>query len=682
LVRGAITTRSLRTAVRALPWVLLALCAVATAHLTGRIGVPPEFAFRGGDQAFTPSPAWTDGELREQQGNGQSVSTYPAVNVSLAPNPPPQPNTPPRQEPPVASTSPTLLGPWPDISAAETVAYHQVGEKSEDPLAEAPLPPAGPIEELPVGDPTLADRVQLSLHNDLLTLTARDAPLASVLNLIAKQHGLNIVAGDEITQRVSVTLTDVRLDDALDTLLAVNGYTWSTQRNILVVTSLDGARKSGPMVQGRIVRVFPLNYVSAADVDRVVKGLISPVGQSFIVEAAPMDQRRTHEQIVVEDLPYYVARIEDYIRSVDYQPRQVLVEAHVLQVQLKDDLKHGVNFEEILRIANTNITFQTTGFANAAAPQAGFLKVNGTDLSAVIEALKTTTDAKTLASPKVAVLNGQEAKFQVGGQIGYLTTTTTETAAVQTVNFLATGVILHVTPIITVDRQVLMSVRPEVSTGRINPTTDLPESETTQVDTRVMLGDGEAVVIGGLIKEIDNEVQNKIPWLGDVKYVGRLFQRRTITRERSEVIIALRPRILEEVPGCREVNPCETQRAATPLFTGPLHRVDRSQWEPQFPDATCNPPRYPAPPVMEYGPACDPGAPCIQGPVPSPLPTGLDPIPFETETLSPATGSSAGAVGVHPAAYAPVRTGTVPALGQGPSPKPPQQQLMRLPALD
>ena len=157
--------------------------------------------------------------------------------------------------------------------------------------------------------------------------------------MIAQQHGLNIIAGDDVTVPISVSLTDVPLQDALDALLLVNGFTWSLQKNILVVSSINGERKSGPMVQGRRIKVFDLNYVSATDVDKVVKGLLSPVGQSFIVQTSPTDQRRTHEQIVVEDVPQYLDRVSDYIRSIDYQPRQVIVEANVLQVSLERRLQ-------------------------------------------------------------------------------------------------------------------------------------------------------------------------------------------------------------------------------------------------------------------------------------------------------------------------------------------------------
>src|SRR5690606_9983060 len=129
------------------------------------------------------------------------------------------------------------------------------------------------------------------------------------------------------------------------------------------------------------------------------------------------------------------------------------------------------------------------------------------------------------------------------------------------------------------DMQVLMKVKPEVSSGAINATTQLPESNTTQVETTVMLADGEALLIGGLIQEDDNDNQSKIPWLGDVPGLGRLFQRRVRERHRNEIIIAVMPRIMTDVPGCRSLDPARVDQALTPLFHGPLHSNNRRYWE-------------------------------------------------------------------------------------------------------
>lgn len=390
--------------------------------------------------------------------------------------------------------------------------------------------------------------IQYSSDNNLVTLNAKDASLGSVLSMIAQQHGLNVVSSTAMTERISVTITQAPLEDTLNAILAANGYCWAKKNDIVIVSSMNEEQRASPTVQGREVLVFDLNYVAAADIDKVVHGLLSPVGQSFVTQTMPTDRMRTQEQLVVEDLPEYLERITQYIHQVDHAPRQVQIEAHVLQILLKDNSRHGVNFQNILRIAHSDVTVSTVGLASANAP-ASMIRLEGSDLDGLLEALRTTTDAKTLASPKVTVLNNQEARIQVGGKIGYLLSTTTQTSTLQSVNFLDVGVIMTVVPTITEDGQVMMKVAPQVSTGRINPTTQLPESETTEVTTQVLLSDGEAIVIGGLIKENDSDGRNRIPILGDIPGLGWLFQRRETLHERNEIVITLVPRI---VPNCHD----------------------------------------------------------------------------------------------------------------------------------
>lgn len=442
----------------------------------------------------------------------------------------------------------------------------------------------------PAGDPNSHARVIISGDGGLISLVVRDTPVNSILELVAQQYGLNVVAGENVTGNVSVTLTDVDLADALNAILTVNGYTWVREKNILLVTRVSAGTSVAPHIQGRQMRVFPLSYVSAIDVDVVVKGLLSPIGQSFITESDPLDKRRTQEQLVVEDLPEYLGRVEQYVCQVDRPPKQVLIEAHVLHVSLKDDTRHGVDLQRLLaRIDNTRVTIRTTGFTEATANPAFFLGIDGTDLDMLIEALTTTTDAKTLASPKVLVLNGQEAHFQIGERLGFHVTTTTQTSTMQQVNFLDVGVVLKVTPVISDDGQILMTVKPEVSSGRINPANGLPEEETTEVETTVMLADGQAMVIGGLIEETDLEVQSKVPLVGDFWLIGRLFQRRKVVRERNEIIIALIPRVVPYQPNYQGREFAEAARATSPLLHGPLDRIDRRPLEPELPDAIKDP---------------------------------------------------------------------------------------------
>jgi type IV pilus assembly protein PilQ len=552
-------------------------------------------------QAATRTPPNTTGQPTATPVFNASTTMEP-VNTNLSENV--------YVAPPQQATAPMgVMTPWTsstNIPQSDQVQHAQSVEiRPEQNYSPEPLPPTSETIRVPIQeDAAASNKFQLSIANDHVSLTARDAPLDAVLSMISEQQGLNIVSSEAIGESITVKLSKVPLSAALNAILSSSGYSWTMQGNIIIVSKISGDKKTSPASQGRMIRVFTLNFTAADDVDKIVQGLLSPVGQSFITSTVTNDSRRAHEQLVVEDLVDSVRRIESYIREIDIPPRQVMIEAHVLQIALKDTNRHGVNLRQLFSLAGADVTLETSGLT-AGTPPMSLFQISGTDLTAVIEALKSTTDSKTLASPKVAVLNGQEARMQVGGKIGYLMTTTTQTSTLQSVNFLEVGVILKVTPYISDDGQIMIQVNPSVSTGRINPTTTLPESDTTEVQTQVLLGDGEAIVIGGLIKETDIESQNKVPFLGNLWLVGRLFQKSEVTRERNEIIVTLLPRIIPNNAGCRNFNELEIQQAHTPLLYGDLQEMDRSAFEPKLPTCSVLPhdrPTYAPPVVLHHSP--------------------------------------------------------------------------------
>lgn len=499
---------------------------------------------------------------------------------------------------PASSGRTSHFDPFFQPAQAELLPEQLVGPPtiSTEPSSKIPVPPPPQPNgtdnslKIPLKTGPASNDVELQIRNGKVTLIAHETPITTVLALISQQSGLNLVAAEDVVGNISVTLNDVSIDAALNALLRVNGYTWNRQEDIILVTSLSKESTSLPSAQGTVLQVYTLDFVSAADLQTVVQSLLSPVGSVSVIETSATDQRRTQEQLIVEDLPDYVAKISQYVCQVDVAPRQVLVEAHILQIDLKDDNRHGVNIEALLaRIGNTRVGLETTGFANPNESPAFFLSVDATDLGLLIEALQSTTDSKTLASPKVMVLNGQEARLQIGAQLGFLVTTTTQTSTLQQVDFLDTGVVLSVTPQITQDNRVLLNVKPEVSTGEINPATGLPEEETTEVQTSVMLSDGQGMIIGGLIQEKDIETQTKVPILGDIRKVGRLFQRRSKMRQRSEIVIALVPRLVPVNPVYQHTLDQELVRSTSPLLGPHLESIDRTPLEPELPDAMLNP---------------------------------------------------------------------------------------------
>ncbi len=427
--------------------------------------------------------------------------------------------------------------------------------------------------------------VQISQSRDgKLSLIVRDASLSRVLSLLGQTQGLNIVASNDIDAVISITLRDVPIDEALTAILSVANYTWVQQNGIILVTSLSDSANLPAAVQGRQIEVFDLDFASGDVMAEAIEGFLSPVGKVYAVSSQSNDNRRTQEAVVVEDLPESLSRIAAYVHQMDRPPRQVLIEAHILQVELTDENDQGVDFDALMRVAGEQLTLKTVGFADENASPAFVATLKGGDLSAVVEMIESSTDAKNLGSPKVLVVNEQEARIHVGKSIGYQgSQTTTETSTFQNAQFIEVGVLLHLTPRITRDGRVLMNVRPEVSDGAINPVTELPDTVTTELETDVMLADGQGMVIGGLIKETDSVKQNKVPYLGNVKGLGWFFRRSEVTKKREEIIIALVPRIQPYDPEWQEFEQGELVRAGVPLMKGPLCRECRP-WETVLPD--------------------------------------------------------------------------------------------------
>jgi type IV pilus assembly protein PilQ len=447
--------------------------------------------------------------------------------------------------------------------------------------------PAGPMKAvLPLAGAPSGDGLDVTLDDKekgLITMTVRDTPLSQVLARLAQLKQLNIVAANDIDVMISITLKHVPVEDALTAVLAVANYTWVKRGNIILVTSVADSVNLPADVQGRQIQVFDLDFASATNVSETVQNFLSPIGKCSTSVSNHANNRMTQERIVVEDVPESLERIANYIAQIDRPPRQVLLEAHILQVTLDDTTRCGVNLNQLMRISHSNFTVKTVGLANASADSAFLATLDGGDLGGVIEALTTTTDAKTLGSPKLLVLNEQEARLQVGEHLGFKVSTTTDTSTIQNVQFLDVGVVLRLTPRITRDGCVLLHVKPEVSKGAVNPDTGLPESQTAELETDVMLNDGQGMVIGGLIKENDTTNQSKVPWLGNVRGIGWLFRRTEVVKERVEIIVALVPRVQPYDAKYQAYEQGELVNASVPLMHGPLCRTDRP-WDPVLPD--------------------------------------------------------------------------------------------------
>jgi type II secretory pathway component GspD/PulD (secretin) len=394
---------------------------------------------------------------------------------------------------------------------------------------------------------------------------------------------VNVLVAPGVNGLVTANFEQVTVEEAINAILKLCGLVALREANLLYVYSADDYPQAD-----QFVRVFALDFCSAADLMPAVQGLLTKSGQAFVTEVSAENNRRTQEAIMVSDMPSALGRIEQYIIQMDQPPRQVMIEAHVLEIEFGSGCRHGIDYESLIKLAGGDIEVDIVGFADPLASPAAFARIKGGDLDSLLHIIKTTTDAKTLASPRLMVVNGQKARMQVGEQLGFKVITVTETASVEEVKFLDVGVVLEVTPQISRGNRVMLNVRPKVSTGAINPDTELPEEQTSELQTDVLLEDGEGVVIGGLIQETDVDVEKKLPVLGELYLIGWLFRKWEKTKKRTETIITLVPRVCVVDPEFEMRNAVDAERSRTPLLQGPLEPYPRP-WEPVLPGTVRNP---------------------------------------------------------------------------------------------
>lgn len=496
-------------------------------------------------------------------------------------------------------SQPTIAQPQANIpSAVSNQAEGQGVEKaSSDPVG----------SQQPVVDEVSA--IPASFMMDVLEL--KDMDIGDVLKLISKKSGLNIVSGRDVVGKVTIYLKNVDVRDALRIILESNNLAYVEQNNIIkVISGAEYEKMYGyKFGQNLTTKIVVLRYVKTPEVVTVLDQIKSQSGKissdsvsntvilvdrpDKVILMEDMIQRmdipvvtRTFEiryskteevakkienflsknvgkvefdarsnKVLVTDTEKKIAQIEKMIQAFDTKHQEVLIEAKIVQVNLNDQYKLGVDWEAIVS------DFHSLDLASqfsilSSADKRGKLSI-GTlstdDYKVLIEALQTVGDTNILSNPRITVINNEEAKILVGSSEPYVTTQTTTTSSgpsttAETVNFIEVGVKLYVTPTIHGDGYVTMKIRPEVSarTDYLTTSTNnkIPIVETSQAETTVMVKDSVTIVIGGLIKEQDSRTINKVPFLGDIPFLGTVFRNEDREKTKTEIIIFLTPTIV------------------------------------------------------------------------------------------------------------------------------------------
>ena len=450
--------------------------------------------------------------------------------------------------------------------------------QSSLPASQGALPPAaGPTADLepaqnstpPEPDESVTRTTIDGKEDGLLSIDINDEDIRKVLKLLSVQGDLNILAGKNVTGKVSASLKGVDIESALEAILTSNGYAARRDGKFIYVGTPDDLNSMEQVMDKIGTRIYRPNYVTAAELQALIQPLLSEkVGVMSVSTPAESgigaddtgaggDSYAGSEVVVVRDYEAVLAEVDQMVGEVDIRPLQVHIEAMILSVKLKDEDKYGVNFE-LLR-NQPNIKFGWGDPLSTLAKfnfEKGTLKIGFLDgsLGAFLDALESIGDTNVVAAPRLMVINKHRAEVQIGEQKGYVSTTITETSTSESVEFLDIGALLRLRPFISTDGIIRMEIHPELSDGNVEVKGGftLPNKEVTQVTTNIMVRDGCTVVIGGLMRETLQNTTNQVPLFGNLPLVGFAFRSSTETTERREILILITPHIVYEPNTCEE----------------------------------------------------------------------------------------------------------------------------------
>jgi len=490
---------------------------------------------------------------------------------------------------PVTSFDVTRVGGGARIAISANGDYEQLAYQSDDQYV---------VEVAPRRKAANAQLDKPVYTGERLTLNFQDIETRAVLQLLADASGQNIVVSDSVSGSVTLRLQNVPWDQALDIVLRTKGLDKRRQDNVIIVApqaELAAREKAELAARKDVQELEPLrseylqvNYAKAADMATLVKtntnSLLSPRGSVSVDE-------RTNT-LLLQDTSDRLADIRRLVATLDIPVRQVQIEARIVIVNndFQRELGARFGFTNVQQNGNTGLV-TTTGTAagadqiissgisnvqgsvpptiypitvptgNTAAqrynvnlpvsnPAGTFaLGILGNNFIVDLElsAAQAETQANIIATPRVITANQKEASIEQGVEIPYQQSAS---SGATTIQFKKAVLALKVTPQITPDNRIILDldVRDDsvgqvvVASGGVN----VPSINTREIQTQVLVNDGQTVVLGGILQTTQREDDNKVPYLGDIPVLGHLFKQTSRQDNKDELMIFITPKILRE----------------------------------------------------------------------------------------------------------------------------------------
>ena len=412
-----------------------------------------------------------------------------------------------------------------------------------------------------------------------ISLNFQDISVRTVLQIIADYNGFNLVTSDSVTGNITLRLDGTPWDQALDIVLRVKGLDKRMEGNILMVAPTDelAAREARELeAKQTVADLEPLysdfltvNYAKAADIAK----LLANKDATMLSSRGSVNVDERTNTILIKDTAVNIESVRKLIERLDVPVRQVLIESRMVTVRdsVTDELgiRWGFSDQQSSTSSNQGTSGSAGGantIANGAIPSlddrwnvnlpasnpAGSIAfhiarlADGTLLDLELSALEQENKGEIIASPRITTANQKEARIEQGVEIPYVQAAS---SGATTVEFKKAVLSLTVTPQITPDNKIILDlVITQNTRGETvqTPTGPATAIDTQQIQTQVLVDNGETIVLGGIYQQQILSTVSKVPFFGDIPYVGTLFRSNREVNEKNELLIFVTPKIITE----------------------------------------------------------------------------------------------------------------------------------------
>jgi len=409
-----------------------------------------------------------------------------------------------------------------------------------------------------------------------ISLTAIDQSVAQVLDALAERAGVNLVQSEEtIGKKVTLTLNEIPIKDALDLVVRATDLSYQIIDNSIIVAT----QKKIDREIGLNTAVFDLQYADA----KTAKAMLSDI--SKMVQIDELGNR-----LIYQASPKVSKEIEKVLIRIDRPLQQVLFKARIKEVGNDRQERYGLEWEKLSNYSTTvregayqdwgtwdwdetdgyTFNYDAMGYPkrNIGGDYAGdyfpfaispyyehettsglnavWHRVISQEYQLSLDFKNRDNDAVILAEPEIATLNNKQAYVHIGDLVPYTVTSVQQGATTQSVQKEEVGVKLKVKPIINEENDITVSLEAEVSSifGWVGPNSEIPWVKVRKAETTVRVRDGQTIRIGGMLLEDETYTVNKLPLLGDIPYLGYLFQHQVKTKKTTNLIIEITPYIM------------------------------------------------------------------------------------------------------------------------------------------